>query len=145
MEKTPTNLEEVYSRFLPKITCYEYLKPNFTKEMLEMTLDSYIQSVLAKYVIDMNLKINFNTRSFSRELSNLEIEIFVYGLIVEWIMPYMNNAQWLKQNLKSSEYSTISEANQLRAIEGLYRQSEGQFQYWMTRYSHIQLQNEVKI
>lgn len=144
MEEAPTNLEEVYSRFLPKITCYQYLQPNFTKEMLEMTLDGYIQSVLAKYVIDMKLKINFKTRSFSRELSNLEIEIFVYGLIVEWIMPYMNNVQWLKQNLKSSEYNTISEANQLRSIEGLYRQSEEQFQYWMTRYSHIQLQNEVK-
>lgn len=144
MENTPTKLETVYSRFLPKITCYEYLKPSFTKEMLEMTLDSYIQSVLAKFVIDMKLDIDFDNRCFSRKLSNLEIEIFVYGLITEWITPYLNNVQWLKQNLKSSEYNTISEANQLNAIQKLYNNSEETFQYWMTRYSHIQLQDEVK-
>ncbi|MGL4569428.1 MAG: hypothetical protein ACRCVJ_00010 [Clostridium sp.] len=132
-----TKLEEVYSRFLPKITCYEYLKPTFTKEMLEMTLDGYIQSVLAKYVVDRTLKIDFTERYFNRELEGLEIEILVYGLIVEWIAPSMNNMQWLKQNLKSKEYNTISEANQLRAIEGLYRQSERDFQYWQTRYSYI--------
>ena len=143
MENTPTKLEEVYSRFLPKITCYEYVRPNFTKEMLELTLNNYIQSVLAKYVIDRKLEIDIDNKSFNRKLSNLEIEIFVYGLITEWVAPYMNNVQWLKQNLKSSEYNTISEANQLRSIIALYKYSEEQFQYWMTRYSHILLEDEV--
>lgn len=143
--ETPQNtkLEQVYSAFLPKITCYEYLQPKFTKEMLQMTLDGYIQFVLGKYVIDNKLEINFETREFNRKLSNTEINIFIYGLITEWITPYMNNAQWLKQNLKSSEYNTISEANQLREIMNLYRESEEQFEYWMTRYSHMKLQNEV--
>lgn len=143
--ETPKNtkLEQVYSGFLPKITCYEYLQPKFTKEMLQMTLDGYMQFVLGKYVIDNKLEINFETREFNRRLSNTEINIFIYGLITEWITPYMNNAQWLKQNLKSSEYNTISEANQLREIMNLYRESEEQFEYWMTRYSHMKLQNEV--
>ncbi|MEG1309395.1 MAG: hypothetical protein RSA91_01050 [Bacilli bacterium] len=138
-----TELEEIYRRFLPKITCYEYLKPKFTKEMLEISLDNYIESVLAKYVIDTKLEIDFKSRSFNRKLKKIEIEIFIYGLIVEWITPYRNNTQWLKQNLKSSEYSTISEANQLRAIESLYVKANSEFEYWMTRRSHMALQDEV--
>lgn len=144
MENTPTKLETVYGRFLPKITCYEYVKPNFTEEMLNMTLDTYMQSVLAKYVVDTKLEINLENRCFSRKLSNLEIEIFTYGLVVEWLTPYLNNAQWLKQNLKSSEYNTISEANQANAILRLYKNAESEFQYWVTRYSHMELQDEVE-
>lgn len=140
--KTPTSIDEIYGKFLPKITCYEYLKPNYTKEVLDEVLKGYLESVLDKYVIDLKLKVDFENRVFSRELEKLEKTILVYGLIVEWITPYKNNSQWLKQNLKSSEYNTISEANQLREIMYLHKEAEEKFEYWQTRYSHIQLYSE---
>lgn len=137
MDKFPqTKLQEVYNRFLSKITSYEYL--DYTSEELFIELEENLKSVLAKYIIDMDLKIK--GEYFNRELKNIEIEILTHGLIAEWIQPKMNNIDWLEQNLKSSEYNTISEANQLNSIKKLYNDTKSEMEYWMNRYSHICMQ-----
>lgn len=128
-----TYFQDVFDSFLASITSYEFLELN--EEELTMELTMLMRKSLAKFITKKNIKADYDMEEFNRELTDIEIEIIVYGMIVEWLSPRINNIELLKPSLSSKDYQIFSQANMLKELREMKLNAEKSFHYWMGRYN----------
>lgn len=128
-----TYFQDVFDSFLASITSYEFLELN--EEELTMELTMFMRKSLAKFITKKNIKADYDMEEFNRELTDIEIEIIVYGMIVEWLTPRVNSIELLKPSLSSKDYQIFSQANMLKELRESKLNAEKSFHYWMGRYN----------
>lgn len=127
-----TYFEDIYDSFLSKITTYEYL--NMTDEELDIEFKMLLKGAMAKFIVANNIKCDYDMECFNRELTDLEIEIIAYGMIIGWVSPKIKNVELLKQSLSSKDYTFYSQSQHLKELIDLKNECESDFHYWMKRY-----------
>jgi hypothetical protein len=131
-----TSFQEVYDYFLSKITTYnEYI--NLTQEELEVELNQLLKVSLSECVSFKDISADYILNEFNRDLTDLEMNIISYNMVVHYLSPKINNIEILKQSLSSKDYEIYSQANHLKELMNLRRDSIQQFHYWMNRYGYL--------
>lgn len=130
-----TTFQDIYDFFLSKIISYEFL--NLTEGELNIELAQNLRSSFSKCVAFKDIKADWVLEAFSRELSDLEIDIISDWMVINWLTSKINNIELLKQRLSSKDYQTYSQANHLKELMDLKKSSESNVHYWMNRYSWI--------
>lgn len=131
-----TTFSEVYDYFLSKITTYnEYI--NLTPEELEVELKQLLRTAFSECVSFKDTSTDYVLGQFNRELTDLEKNIISYNMVVHYLSPKINNIELLKQSLSSKDYQIYSQANHLRELMNLRKESSQEFHYWMNRYGFL--------
>lgn len=131
-----TPFQEVYDYFLAKITTYnEYT--NLTLEELEIELKQLLRASFAECVSFKNTSADYILDEFNRTLTALEMNIISYNMVVQYLSPKINNVELLKQSLSSKDFQMYSQANHLKELMDLRKDSIQQFHYWMNRYGYL--------
>lgn len=119
---TPYN--DVYSKFLSNIKDSKLVDTDvYTADELESFLYDYM--VKAGSIRFKECKVDLSDRDdvlkqFNNTLSDEEQTILSKCMIIEWLSPYVNNANNLKERLSTKDYQIFSPGNQLKAILELY-------------------------
>lgn len=131
-----TSFHEVYDYFLSKITTYnEYT--NLTPEELEVELKQLLRVSLSECVSFKDISADNILNEFNRDLTDLEMNIISYNMVVHYLSPKINNIELLKQSLSSKDYQIYSQANHLKELMSLRNNGIEQFHYWMNRYGYL--------
>lgn len=130
-----TTFSEVYDYFLAKITEYEYI--NLTQDELDIELKQNLRTSFAECVSFKDTSADYILNEFDRDLTDLEMNIISYNMVVHYLSPRINNIELLKQSLSSKDYQFYSQANHLRELMNLRNESSQQFHYWMNRYGFL--------
>ncbi|MGD7047081.1 hypothetical protein FZC83_02360 [Rossellomorea marisflavi] len=123
-----TPYEDVYLRFLPKITNYEFLK--LSDEVIYRDLKNLLFSSIVNFRYCLKLyDRNEDTESFKENLTEEEIEILSHLMCVEYLTPQILTDEHLKQTLNSKDYNRYSQANhvkEVREIRELFKQESNE-------------------
>lgn len=113
-----TSYENIYSRFLPKITDYSFL--NLSDAEVEDHLETFLKSSIIKFrYCDKLSERDELIKQFTEDLTDEEIEILSILMCVEYLTPKLLTDDLLKQKLNSKDYSLYSQANHVKEIRGL--------------------------
>lgn len=137
-----TYFEDIYNSFLSKITTYQYL--NMTDEEMNLEMQMLLRGAMARFVGASDIKLDYSMEEFSRELTDLEIEIISNGMILGWLSPKIKNTTLLQQSLSSKDYSFYSQSQHLKELMDLYEQTDREFHYLMKRYDISLFNKAVK-
>lgn len=138
-----TTFDEVYNYFLAKISTNEYI--TLTDTELEVELQQLLRTSFAECVSFKNTSADYVLNQFNRDLTDLEMNIISYNMVVHYLSPKINNIELLKQSLSSKDFQMYSQANHLSKLIELKNESLKQFHYWMNRYGYLKrLENPKK-
>lgn len=114
-----TEYTNVYDIFLSKITDYGLV--SLTQNELEDNLKKHLKSAIVKFkhcVKDLNNRDD-ELGVFNVELTDEEIEVLAYLMIIEWSNNYILNIELLKQNFSTRDFNLFSSANLLKELTNL--------------------------
>lgn len=118
-----TPYDVVDNSFLTKISD-DYL-PTIEEEKIEMLVDRYRLSALPRFKQCKKLQNrDDDLRQFNDDLTDEEIEIVANLMIVEWLRPFINHADLLKQKMATKDYRVFSSANHIESIRKLKEEIE---------------------
>lgn len=124
-----TQLEEVYGLFLSSITDYDYLEleaEDFNNEMLML-----LKKSLSKFRYKDNIKIDSDLGEFSKELTDSEMNVISLGMLSEYLKSKIYNIELLRMNLGSKDWQMYSQANHLKELMELKKETDADFHYYM--------------
>jgi hypothetical protein len=113
-----TPYQNVYSRFLPKITDYSFV------DMLDFDVEEYLETFLKSSIVKFRycnklIERNETTKEFVQDLTDEEQEILSCLMAIEYLTPKLLTDDLLKQALNSKDYSMYSQANHIKEIRDL--------------------------
>lgn len=138
-----TTFEDIFDPFLAKISDYDEL-PSVTEEDFNSIVDRYLRSALAKFTNKGDIKADFKSRTFNKELDDYVIEVIASLLVVEWLTPQINNTQLTKQAMTSKDYNLTSQRNHLTGLIQLRKTMKKEATYLANRYSLLNTIEENK-
>jgi len=113
----PTPYERIYEGFLPKLQSYEIYQ--MTEDDVKDCLHDYLVFAIPKFHVcrkDLNDRDDLLQR-FNSELSDIEIDILVNYMLLEYIdATYVRVPTLLKVNLSSTDFNAFSPANMLSKL-----------------------------
>lgn len=87
---------------------------------------------------DAVIELGFdNTGWFTDDLSKIEIQILVKGMILSWLSHYVNDENILKNKLTTKDYNAFSGANLLRELSGLQKQTQKDLKALINQYTYF--------
>lgn len=141
--KENTPFSDVFDFTISKLTDYSFFE--LTEDELTQEFTKKMRISLAKCITFKDIKADYDMEEFSRELSDLEIDIISNWMIVEYLNPKINSIEILKPRMASKDYQTFSQANHLKELSALRKEASSTAHYWMNRYPLIiASQNRVK-
>ena len=116
-----TDYKEIFDNFKDKITDYDL--PLYTDDIQYEILCSILRKACAKF--GRICKSDLSTRddevmSFGCDLKIEEIDILTEWMVYEWLTPYLNNIENLRNQLNTKDFSFFSPANLLEKISNTY-------------------------
>jgi hypothetical protein len=113
-----TPYQNIYSRFLPKITDYSFV------DMLDFDVEEYLETFLKSSIVKFRycnklIERNETTKEFVQDLTDEEQEILSCLMTIEYLTPKLLTDDLLKQALNSKDYSMYSQANHIKEIRDL--------------------------
>lgn len=113
-----TSYDNIYARFLPKITDYNFAK--MTEAEIEENLETYLKSSIIKFRYCSKLgSRDETTKQFNDSLTDEEQEILAILMCIEYLTPKLLTDDLLKQTLSSKDYNLYSQANHINQIRSL--------------------------
>lgn len=129
-----TEFSTIYGLFLSKIHDYSILQ--MEEADLEETLGGYLYSATASFPNCRKDLDNTTDTGFIEELSNIEIDIIVSLMLVEYMKPIINNTSNLSKELTDREFRSYSQANHLKELTSLYQMLMSEAESKKSRYSY---------
>jgi hypothetical protein len=129
-----TQYSLIYDRFLSKITDYDLA--NLTDQELESTLLKYLRNAVANFkYCTKDLKNRDDAlQVFNIDLNEIEQEIIAKLMVIEWVNPYINTQENIRQVLGSNDYKIYSPANLLDKLLSLRKAMQNEVQNDLTFY-----------
>lgn len=133
-----TEYTEIFNSFKDKITDYDL--PLYTDDIQNEILCSVLRKACAKF--SRICKSDLSTRddeimSFGCNLTIEEIDIITEWMVYEWLTPYLNNIENLRNQLNTKDFSFFSPANLLSAIQNVHTTSRKRAKSMMNEYSYV--------
>lgn len=133
----PTSFEEIYRRFLAKVSDYEML------EYEQATLEGYLFDLLNASIDDFAelckqdiSSIDVDANAFYVTLTQREKDILALGMVVHWIKPKVYNSDMLRNVLNTKDYSMYSPGNLLEKMKTLMEAASSELDRKMKMYSY---------
>jgi len=129
-----TPYKDVFASFLGKISD-PYLA-DMTDNDIDAQLLKYLNSSIPKFrkcKQDLSLK---DESGFTETLTGEEIEILANLMVVEWLRPHVNNLELLKQALTPKDFKLTSQANHLKELQTLRRDTQAEISRLLVDYSY---------
>jgi hypothetical protein len=132
-----TTYQELHALFLSKISDYSFL--NLTIEELEGQLERYLKSSVSRFRFCKSDLADRDEvlKQFNADLSDLEKEVLVSLMTVEYLKPKIVTSEILKQSLSSKDYQMYSQANHLKELTSLYKQIKAEADKIITEYTFL--------
>lgn len=92
-------------------------------ERIESVLKVYLNSAINSYNsrFKKTLKMNYETGMFENDIDDVVIEILVVRMILGYTQRRLNELNALKQSVRTKDFETHSKANELKAVESVYK------------------------
>lgn len=129
-----TPYKDIFVSFLGKISD-PYLA-DMTDDDFDALLLKYLNSSIPKFrkcKQDLSLK---DESGFTETLTDEEIEILANLMVVEWLRPHVNNLELLKQALTPKDFKLTSQANHLKELQTLRRDTQAEISRLLVDYSY---------
>lgn len=130
-----TPFETVYKYFMKKIESYDVLGLT-DEEINEDNLDK-LMVAMGNFTTLKGVTLDLDYEEFSRELTQLEINILSLWMLTEWIKPRLLTEENLYNRLGSKDYKNYSPANMLDKLTALKQEVDNEAHYWTKKYSFI--------
>lgn len=131
-----TSYERIYEGFLPKLQSYDIYK--MTEDDVRDCLHDYLISAIPKFHVcrkDLNDRDDLLQR-FNSELSDMEIDILVNYMLLEYIdATYVRVPTLLKSNLSSTDFNAFSSANLLSKLTEMQQRFLKENETLLSRYA----------
>lgn len=117
-----TSYNDIYDRFLSKITDYELAE--LLDEEIEAELNKFMRSAIVdfKYAESDRLVRNDESKEFVNDLTEIEQEIIAKFMIVHWLNPQILRLENVRNELGNKDFKLYSPANFLDKIRVLKRE-----------------------
>lgn len=130
-----TSYDVVDNAFLNKITDDYFL--NLTETELQNILDKYRNSANVKFKKCSKLSNKDDVlRQYNEDLTDEEVEILANLMILEWLKPKIYSMELLKQSMSSKDFKLYSQANHLRELQELKRETETEINRLIVSYTY---------
>lgn len=129
-----TPYKDIFVSFLGKISD-PYLA-DMTDNDIDAQLLKYLNSSIPKFrkcKQDLSLK---DESGFTETLTDEEVEILANLMVVEWLRPHVNNLELLKQALTPKDFKLTSQANHLKELQALRRDTQSEISRLLVDYSY---------
>ena len=115
-----TSYDEIYKRFLSKITDYNITEfdPQDAYDMFHTWLMS---SITTQKKLEHDLDYDDELFSFAEDLSHIEKECLALGMVIEWLQPQVNSVTNTLQMFGGKEEKFYSQANHLSELQSLLK------------------------
>ena len=133
-----TTYLEIYEAFKDKITDYDLARysPELQDELLLNLLRSACRRFCRICSSDLNDRDD-ELGEFNSELSEEDIDIITEWMVVNWLKPIKNDLDNLHNRINTNEFSSISPANMLLALNEHYENSRKHARTLMNQYSYV--------
>ena len=133
-----TDYKEIFDSFKDKITDYDL--PLYTDDIQYEILCNILRKACAKF--GRICKSDLSTRddeimSFECDLKIEEIDILTEWMVYEWLTPYLNNIENLRNQLNTKDFSFFSPENLLSTIQNVHTASRKRAKSMMNEYSYV--------
>jgi len=133
-----TQYSDIYNSFKDKITDYDLL--TYEQDIQEEILLNLLNQACARF--QRICKKDLTNRDdlimeFNADLSLEEIDIITDWMVVNWLYPYLNNAENLKNYISTKDFKLFSSADLLRAIQNTYDTCRKNAKSKMNEYSFV--------
>ncbi len=129
-----TSYEEIYKKFLTKITDFEILEmnDNDAREMLKMWFDSAIAK-FKQCQSDLSDRDD-ELETFNVDLTDLEKEVLSILMVSEWLEPQLNSVLFTKQFFGGKDEKFYSQSSHHAELMLLQERNEKQANLLLNRY-----------
>ena len=138
-----TPFETVYKYFMKKIEAYDVLGLT-DEEINEDNLDK-LMVAMGNFTTLKGVTLDLDYEEFSRELTQLEINILSLWMLTEWIKPRLLTEENLYNRLGSKDYKNYSPANMLDKLTALKQEVDNEAHYWTKKYSFIKISSHSTV
>lgn len=133
-----TSYVTIFELFKDKITDYDFAA--YSGELQDALLLGYLTSACDKFgdICESDLSDRDDaTGSFNCELTQEEMGILAEIMVLEWLLPTLNDIDNLHNRINTKEFTSISPANMLLAIKDVYESTRKHVMSRMSRYSYM--------
>lgn len=124
----------VNTSFLDKVSDAYLI--TMTDEELGTQLLKFLNSAVPKFKKckkDLSLR---DASGFSKDLTDEEVEMLANLMVVEWLRPQVNHLELLKQALNSRDFQMNSQANHLKELQALRKDTQQEISRLLVDYSY---------
>jgi hypothetical protein len=131
-----TPYSSLYSTFTSTISDYSFI--NLTDAQIDNILLPYLRGAVVRFdhcLQDLTMD-DVNTQFPNATLTLTEQEILSCYMAVLWIKPQIQNTLLLRQTMTDRDFNMTSQANQLKALQGLRKDMEAEAERLVLRYTY---------
>lgn len=133
-------MQEIFDFFLSSIT-----EPSFAKysdEELDQVLKMYLRRSISKFTSIEPIEINYEDKTLSRKLTDLEIEVIIAGMLSAHLDQKLHKETLLTQAIIIKNYKSYSNANMILSLSALKKAADSNFYYLMNKYELNKMMGE---
>lgn len=134
------NIEQVINAFLSKITDYDILE--YDEDDRNSIIESYLQPALARFS-------RYSDKTFTNDMGFEEIKTDVFltseeiGIVsdlmlAQWIKPYILNAENLRLQFNTKDFTKTSPANLLKELRETYDTLISESERKLTEFAYLE-------
>jgi len=128
-----TPVEKIFTRFLSQIEDESWLEIE-EEILIELMYDYLVKSIVEFNVCKKDLTIDFDNDEIVSNLSEDEVLILAFGMVIHYLTPKILREENLQQMVTSSDFSKLSNANMLDKLLKLKVQIRKDYQMYLHKY-----------
>ena len=130
-----TNFKDIYDKFLSKIDDIDVA--NYDDDMLNDFLERGLLESVETFepYCKTGLDIDNENKCFVNDLSSYEQKILANYMLLDWLEPYMNNADNLINTLNTSDFKAYSPKGMLEAVKKFYYDTQKRVRLLVNEYT----------
>jgi len=128
-----TPVEKIFTRFLSQIEDESWLEIE-EEILIELMYDYLVKSIVEFNVCKKDLTIDFDNDEIVSNLSEDEVLILAFGMVIHYLTPKILREENLQQMVTSSDFSKLSNANMLDKLIKLRVQVRNDYQMYLHKY-----------
>ncbi|MDH6674429.1 hypothetical protein M2277_005121 [Paenibacillus sp. LBL] len=131
-----TSYQELYPIFLSKVSDYSFM--NMQQDDLEKYMEGLLSSAVPKFRFCKAVQgRDAVAKAFNEDLKDIEKEILVSLMLVEYMKPKILTSEILKQNMSDKDFKIYSQANHLKELSDFYNKLKSEADKMITEYSFV--------
>lgn len=130
-----TKFKDIYDKFLRKIDDIDVA--NYDDDMLNEFLERGLLESVETFepYCKTRLDIDNENKCFVNDLSSYEQKILANYMLLDWLEPYMNNADNLINTLNTSDFKAYSPKGMLEAVKKFYYDTQKRVRLLVNEYT----------